>query len=294
MKSKDKIETYVFIMGQSFPRSELIKLALIALLVLLMLAAGGVYLYLDWKTGVEQRIAQAEELQELEAEAAIEAADQNPLIAFFDFYLEQTNFDEIDSIRAVGPYRVGEVEMELTFLAKRPGLYRQSLSRGPLLIEFGYDGDTVWFSQSRDVVNSSDPDLMNLNKALATLESSIPTLAWEYNPQDPSDQFERMPDVVWQEHECFMIKNTGLLEGGIPVYHYIDKGTGFERYRRASVQISPKRFKDVELFYDPPLEGSEYPVPGGMELYLDGRLYYNVDFESIRVNQGIASYLFEQ
>lgn len=293
MKNKNKRETYVFIMGHAFPRSELIKLVTIALLVFLMLAAGAGYFYFDWLEGQKKRAENVEDVLEFEEEAALAKAELNPLKSFFETYLKQTSFDQVDSIRAVGPYEVDDVKMELTFLAKRPGLYRQSLRLNDLLIEFGYDGEEVWFSQTHEVVDSADPDLMNLNKSLAILESAIPSLAWEYDPKVPITEFELMPDIVWEGDDCYVIKNTGLLEG-IPVYHYIDKATGFEHYRRASVQIAPKRFKDVELFYDPPLADSKYPIPGGMELLLDGRLYYKVEFESVRVNPGLLNYLFEK
>ena len=167
--------------------------------------------------------------------------------------------------------------MDFTFMAKRPRLYRQKLSKGDHLVEVGYDGSEVWFNQSHEVVDSQDAALMTLNRTLAILESTIPCLAWDYDIEKPLGGLELMPESEWEGHECFVVKNTKLL-ADTPVYHYMDKATGFEHYRRASVEIAPGRFKDVELFYDPPLPGAVYPIPSGIELLLDGRcLLYTSD-----------------
>lgn len=291
MREKNDIEPYVFIFGQSFPRSEIIKLCVIAGFVLLMSIIGGTFLYLDWREGVELREAKVEEQRRLEEVAAEQEVD--PLRKFFEGYLKQTRFSEVDSIRAVGVYDVNDIEMDFTFMAKRPRLYRQKLTKADHLIEVGYDGEEVWFNQSHDVVDSSDPSLMQLNRTLAILESTIPCLAWDYDIEKPLDGLQLMPESEWQGHECYVVKNTKLLSE-VPVYHYIDKAAGFERYRRASVEIAPGRFRDVELFYDPPLGGSPYPIPSGIELILDGRLYYKVTFDTVDVNKGVPTFLFER
>lgn len=287
MKSPDDTEPYVFIFGQSFPRSEIIRLCFIAgfTIVMIILMIGGVFLYLNSREGVEVREAKFEEL------AAVKAVD--PLRQFYGGYLRKTRFDQVDSIRAVGIYDVNEIEMEFTFMAKRPRLYRQKFRKDGNLIEIGYDGEEVWFKQSYDTVDSDDPALMRLNRALAILESTIPCLAWDYDIEKPLDGLELMSESLWQGHECYVIKNTKLFDD-FPVYHYIDRLIGIERYRRASIEIAPGRFRDAELFYDPPLQGSVYPIPSGMELMLDGRLFYKVNFDTVDVNKGVPTFLFER
>lgn len=291
MRKPNDIEPYVFIFGQSFPRSEIVRLCVIAGFAILMLTIGAGYLYLDWREGVEMREAKFEEQQRLEEIAAAQEVD--PLRKFFEGYLVQTRFSEVDSIRAVGVYDVNEIVMEFTFMAKRPRLYRQKLRKDDNLIEVGYDGEEVWFQQSHDVVDSSDPSLMKLNRTLAILESTIPCLAWDYDIEKPLDGLELMSESEWQGHACYVVKNTKLLDEA-PVYHYIDKAMGFERYRRASIEIAPGRFRDVELFYDSPLAGAVYPIPSGIELLLDGRLFYKVNFDTVDVNKGVPTFLFER
>lgn len=291
MKKLDDIEPYVFIFGQSFPRSEIVRLCVILGFVIVMTSIGATYLYLDWREGVEMREEKFEEQQRLEEIAAEQEVD--PLRKFFEDYLKQTRFGQVDSIRAVGVYDVNEIVMDFTFMAKRPRLYRQKLRKDDSLVEVGYDGKEVWFEQSHDIVDVSDPSLMRLNRTLAILESTIPCLAWDYDPDNPLEGLELMSESEWQGHECFVIKNTNLLDD-VPVYHYIDKAMGFELYRRASIEIAPGRFRDVELFYDPPLAGAVYPIPSGIELMLDGRLFYKVSFDSVDVNKGVPSFLFER
>lgn len=291
MKKEIELEPHVSVFGQSYPRAEIFKLGLIALFFILMSVFAGAFLYLDWRDQQLQKAVKMEAVEQMEVEAAKLKELEDPLKSFFGRYLQQTGFDQVESIRAVGEYTVNDITMQLTFLAKRPRLYKQSLRIKGRLIEFGYDGVDVWFEQSHGVVDSSDVDLMNLNKALAILESTIPCLAWDYDAESEVNDFELMPDAIWQGHACRVVKNTGLISGS-PVYHYIDIETGFEHYRRASIQISDKRFKDVELFYSQPLKGSSYSVPSGIELLLDGQIYYNVRFETVEVNKGIPTFLF--
>lgn len=233
----------------------------------------------------EAKLAEQERLEE------IAEVDVDPLRLFFENYLDQSRFNEVETIRATGVYDVNDIVMDFTFMAKRPRLYLQRLEKGGHLIEFGYDGEEHWFRQSHQVLDRDDPELNALNQTLAILESTVPGLAWDYEIEKPLDGLELLRDSEWRGFPCYVVKNTKLL-GGSPVYHYIDKERMFERYRRASVEIGPNRYKDVELFYDPPLPETGYPIPSGIELLLDGRLYYKVSFDKVYVNQGIANFLF--
>jgi hypothetical protein len=110
-------------MGQSFVRGELIKLGLIVLFISLMLAVGATFYYVDKREAQLKRIASQEDVKAFEAEGALVKVKQNPVKvkqnpvkAFFETYLDQTRFDKVDSIRAVGVYKADGTEMELTFL----------------------------------------------------------------------------------------------------------------------------------------------------------------------------------
>lgn len=202
----------------------------------------------------------------------------------------------MNSIRALGTYTSGDIVMQLTQLAKQPRYYKQVLALNGRELHAGFDGHELWFKQNHPIVDESDEPLMRLNRALAMLECSIPAIVWEYenalSNEEPEvlNYFELLPEVEWQGRTCIVVKNTRMLDG--PVFHYIDKASKLELYRRASVQISERSLRDVELFFKDPLEDSFYPLPSGFELWVDGQLYCTADFDKVEVNRGLAGYLF--
>ena len=101
-----------------------------------------------------------------------------------------------------------------------------------------------------------------------------------------------MPEAEWNRHPCTVIKNNSLIPE-TAVYHYFDKETGFEHYRRASIKVDERRFKDAELFFSEPLEDA-YGLPSKVELLVDGRVSYKIAFDKILVNQGLPNFLFEK
>ncbi|MGJ8650177.1 MAG: hypothetical protein ACSHX4_07450 [Opitutaceae bacterium] len=288
--AKEKIESYYFIFGQSFPRGELIKLGVIGLLILFALASGGYFIYKDWKEGQVNKIEQVESAIELEAK---EAQSLSPLGLFYKRYLEQSQMSEVQSIRAVGRYQSGEHVMDLVFLAKRPSLYKQRISYQRHVIEVGSNGEDVWLRQTEPpLLDVSSESLQHFNESLALLESTIPCIAWLFEDGVAGEVLELRPDADWNGRPCSVIKNNGLIPG-TAVYHYFDKETGFEHYRRAAIRVDERRFRDAELFFSEPLEDA-YGLPSKVELLVDGRVFYKISFEKILVNQGLPGFLFEK
>lgn len=288
--TKEKIENYHFIFGQSFPRGELIKLAVIVLFLLTALSVGGYFIYQDWAE------SQSTELVQLETAADVEEEVIQPLSLleqFHERYREQSQMDEVQSIRAIGKYAVGEHVLDILFLAKRPSLYKQRISYQSHVIEIGSDGAEVWLRQSEPpILDMSSESLQRFNESLALLESTIPSIAWLFEAEAATEALEIMPDAVWNRQSCTVIKNNSLLPN-TSVYHYFDKETGFEHYRRASIQVDERRFKDAELFYSEPLEAA-CGLPSKIEVLVDGRVSYTITFEKILVNQGLPHFLFEK
>lgn len=42
------------------------------------------------------------------------------------------------------------------------------------------------------------------------------------------------------------------------------------------------------------MEGLDYPIPSGFELWVDGRLFCTAEFEKIEINRGLMNYLFQE
>ena len=289
MSEKPDNYEWINVFGNTIHRTEFYKLLFFGFLVLsVVLGSLG---YLTWSYFFPARTV-VTAADQVEAVEVMTEKVVDPRDVFFEQHFAATRYDEIESIRATGTYTSGDVEMELIFLAKNPHFYKQTLLYEQVKVEAGYDGEQLWYQQSHAVVDDSDEALTVLNRALSMLECAIPCLTWEYEKgPEAKENFQLMGDETWNGRHCLVVKNLGLLES--PVYHYIDAETGLEVYRRSSVAIDARRRKDVELFYLPPLEGSEYALPGGFELHVDGVLYCTATFDQIEINRGLPDFLFE-
>ena len=292
MSEKPDGYEWIFVLGYPIPRGEFYKLLLFGLSALSIVI--GLVVYFCWGLFFPQA-ARDEKVVEAEQEIATEVITEvikSELDLFFEDHFAATRYNEVESIRAVGTYTSGEVEMEFTLLAKNPHFYKQSLKYEDRLVEAGYDGEALWYRQSHPILDESDEGLLSFNRSLAMLECSIPALTWEHEQgEDSTVDFQLMPNEMWNQRECLVVRQIGLLDS--PIYHYLDKETGLEVYRRSSVKIDERRRKDVELIYAAPLEDAKYLIPAGFELWVDGVLYCTASFEKIDVNPGLPNFLFE-
>lgn len=296
MDKKPKNFDWVVIWGHTFHKAELVKLACIfGFFFLIALGVAGYLGNYYWQAH-QSKLAEAEG----EIETVIEVKEQmDPVRRFVETHFAKTRFNEVNSIRAVGRYTAGDVELAFTLLGKQPRFYKQVLEFNGRKIEAGFDGQQMWYLQNYPLLDKDDAGLLSLNRALAMLECSIPCIAWEYEEEGLVEErvksnagFQLLPDTEWNGKRCQIVKNLRMLD--TPVYHYFDAETGLELYRRASVSIDERRQKDVELFFKEPLEGLEYPIPSGFELWVDGRLFCTAEFDTIEVNRGLMNYLFQQ
>lgn len=295
MAEKPIRSDWVIIMGQSFHKVELLKLCIIFLLGLLLVIGIASFLLYDYLIITEEE-AELVEVHEVSKQGP--EVEQHPVEYFIEQHFLKTRYNEVNSIRALGTYTAGEVVMDFELLAKQPRYYKQVLKANGRTVEAGFDGHTLWFQQDYPILDEEDKTLLELNKALAMLECAIPCLAWEYENgvtergSEILSAFEILPETIWNERPCIVVKNTQLLH--YPVYHYIDKETGMELYRRALVVVGERRQKEVELFYAEPLEGLKYPIPAGFELFVDGHLFCTAAFDRVEINRGLMSYLFKK
>jgi hypothetical protein len=133
MSKKPEDYKWVFILGQPVHKAELNKIFILAalLLALLIVCSVDAYRYIT------------EEFANQEALPSVLAEELHPVEAFMNGYLETTGHGSINSLRGVGNYQVGAIEMEIQLLAKPPHFYRQDLSIQGYTLEVGYDGDEL-------------------------------------------------------------------------------------------------------------------------------------------------------
>lgn len=295
MDKKPADYDWVIIWGHAFHKYELRKIAVIGLLFASVFF--GVVGYFVYQYVVVTPAQQAHYEAYVESREA-PSSNQSPVEVLLEQHFAATGFDRVNSVRALGSYRYGEVVMDFELLAKQPGLYKQVLRLNGRRIEIGYDGDAFWLQQNHPIVDESDPALMRLNQLLALLECSIPAIAWTYEDALANEEPEVLryyslePEAIWRGRRCLVVRNTRLCEW--PVYHYLDYETKLEVYRRTTLSLSEGVSKQVELIYSDPLEASDYPLPAGFELWVDSQLYCAVSLDRYEVNRGLAGYLFKQ
>ena len=142
----DKADGYewIFVLGFPIQRSEFYKILFFGLSALSVVV--GLVVYFCWglffpKAARDEEVVEAEQMIATEV---ITVGKKDKVDVFFENHFAATRYNEVESIRAVGTYTSGEVEMEFTLLAKNPHFYKQSLRYQDRLVEAGYDGSGLW------------------------------------------------------------------------------------------------------------------------------------------------------
>ncbi|NQY32226.1 MAG: hypothetical protein HRT56_03540 [Coraliomargarita sp.] len=288
---------WVVLMGHPFHKLEVLKICAFFLVVTLAFVGVVAFMLFDSATVTRQE----QEIVDTHVASKQEAGpdfQQNPVEHFFEQHLIKTKYDEVNSIRALGSYTTGDVEMDFELLVKKPRYYKQVIEKNGRKLEVGFDGSKLWYRQNHPLLDDNDPELVKLNTAIAVLECSIPSLAWEYETrveeQNPEVllQIEILPETIWRGRKCLIVRNHRLIDTA--VYHYIDRETGLELYRHATVRLGTGGERKVELIYSEPMEGLDYQIPSGFELFVDGNLFCKAQFERVLINHGLMSYLFKE
>lgn len=298
MNKKPISSDWIVIWGQTVHKMELMKLGCV--LGLLILTGGVVAAYLGhyYRQAHEEKLAKVEQQRETTLGERKQSAKE-PVQRFIDTHFAKTRYDEVNSIRATGTYTADGVVLDFKLFGKQPRFYKQVIEANGRKIEAGFDGNALWYRQNYPLVDKADEGLRALNRALAMLECAIPCVAWEYEKEgliekreESPASFQLLPEADWNGKRCQIVKNLRMLD--TPVYHYFDSETGLEVYRRASVTLDARRQRDVEIFYKEPMGDLEYPIPSGFELWVDGRLFCTVQFETMEINRGLMNYLFQE
>lgn len=230
----------------------------------------------------------------LSSPAPIKRLKASSLSELLDRHLKATGFGELDALIVNGVASATSQAFEVTFMARRPNLYKLKTEsdRLGLMSQFGYDGREGWFEHQQMNLAAEEIEFF---MRVALFESSMTQLAWSYQ-SDEAREFgldkllERLPSEQWQGRACEVVVSRGLLP--FTMYHYIDQNTYEEVYRRAQIQKGSE-LVDVALKLAPSDATASTRIPMGYELYIDGELHDTVRVTKVRANRTILSSLFD-
>lgn len=227
----------------------------------------------------------------------------SPLSQLLENHIRVTRLDEVGNYIARGTFghltdvSEGGVPMsEIVLMARAPDLYKfkTKYAVSGAVIEFGYDGEVVWLSDSQSWFGDN-VEMRNFFASIAVLEASLAHLAWSY--RSPAAQEYGLDSVLkllaveeWDGRECAVVQSYGLLP--LTVYHYVDTSTYREVHRRAQFVNEDGDIVEVSINYYSSDEEATYGLPMGYQIFIDGKLHDTVRYANVRFNQAIMSAIF--
>ncbi|MFQ3242839.1 MAG: hypothetical protein ACI9JZ_002543 [Lentimonas sp.] len=241
----------------------------------------------------------SERTKQVDVDLGPESADKregeglSPLVTVMQKHLEAMLMVDVESLAMTGTYHTGGVSFDLEVLAKKPGLFRQSLVYRDCEVVVGYDGREYWQESSAPEDAGSVSLIGDFNEQLLILESALAALGWEYDLVGLSG-VKLLGDVVIHGRACHVLQNNRLISES--VYHYIDVETGLELRRSATLSVDAE-LNEVIIDYvvsDFEVGGEGRRMPEGYALFLNGSLLARASFTAVRVNVGVMSWMFER
>lgn len=223
-----------------------------------------------------------------------ELSTRSSLVKLLERHIQAMQFGDLDSLIVNGSASADTVTCDVTIMAHRPNLYKLKTEAvgADYTSQYGYDGQQGWFKQ--DSVEL-DQDAVEFFMRVALFESSVAHLAWSYQSDEALEfgldkVLERLPDEHWQGQACAVVVSRSILP--FPIYHYIDKQSSEEVYRRAQV-LKGTELVNLEIHFASSEAQLSPRLPMGYELYFDGELHDTVKFTKVRENRVLLSSLFD-
>ena len=220
---------------------------------------------------------------------------RTPLERLLEQHLAATGLDKVNSYIVEG-FVGAEADYAIVLMGRAPNLYKfktkYQASGG--IVEFGHQPQGAWLRENRSELNR---EAALYFATLSVIEGSFNHLAWSYLSVEAAEfgldsVLELQASETWQGKECAVVYSHGILPVGM--YHYIDKQTYREVYRRAEISNAAGEMIKVGLHYDPPTEATELVAfPAGYELHVDGKLMDDVTLTKFITDRVILSSLFD-
>ncbi len=304
-----KSKTYVSILGEPILKWK-VHLSLAVVLLVVCAAIGTAYYIMLQNRGAvvsvpevatsETEVVTPEPLPEVVERLEPVLPDRydtlSPLAQILEKHLRATQLDEVRDFIAQGSFGGELSNHKIVLKARAPNLYKfkTEYAAPGMVVEFGYDSEFAWIKDSRLVMGKSNPETDTF-VSIAIMEASFAHLAWSYGSLAAQEYglntvLEWCPSEIWHGRECDVVRSYGLLP--ITMYHYIDKATSREVYRRAKFANAADEMVEVGIEYSPPDESAAYALPMGYRIFIDGKLHDTVEYTEVRFNRVIMSGIF--
>ncbi|MGZ0655562.1 hypothetical protein ACWPKS_08135 [Coraliomargarita sp. W4R72] len=253
-------------------------------------------------------IPQAKVADTMELVPGSDDRDYSALAQIMRAHSESVSPHAFSSLTASGVYTTSGVEFEFSLLAKEPGYFRQTLRYEKLEIVVGFDGQNYW--QENPVAQAmGDPEAASdVNRDILLLESAQTILLWQVERQGYRGLRLGGTEVL-DGRECQLVINTAWLD--VPVRHWIDLASGQELQREAILKRGEIPLQVVIHYFEVPQVLVEQSIPSTDEIVaqadeghlnllnayritMNGTEMASARFDSIRTNQGVMPWMFDQ
>lgn len=229
-----------------------------------------------------------------------------PLTKALDRYASQLPDDAIKSLAFSGRYYSGDQAYEFDNFAKQMKFYRQNIKMPRTETSAGSLRGDYWEAVNGEPSVEPIVGVRQLNPYLLAMETNFYGLSWAFEESGFSALSLLDVSAEFASKKCDAILNEALTS--IPVTHYLDKETGLELGREASVTLQGKPYK-ITIYYtykmeDTPVTGTQssaslspadQPVMrlSGYRVILNDAELARAEVRSIRYNLGMPSWFFK-
>ena len=187
------------------------------------------------------------------------------------------------SLFATGSFKTQGEILPLTIVSKRPKYFFQSIYVNKTKIEAGYDGAGYWYVGP----DLSDSDRSALNKAAFFMQADLGGLTWIYE-REGVHSMRIVETRIFDGVACRAVSDD--TPAG-PMLYLIEGSNGRERGRVLELAVEDQKHT-LKLIYQYDGVSGGQTDPRGYQLWLDGKIYAEASFTSIRRDQGVMPWSF--
>ncbi|MEM9226776.1 MAG: hypothetical protein AAGA45_02315 [Verrucomicrobiota bacterium] len=195
------------------------------------------------------------------------------------------HLETVNSLRMIGTLTIGDREMEIIQIKKRPNLMRMTVKTENGDLIQGFNGNTAWrtLRQREQAIELEGREREELIRN-AYLFSQI------YQPDDNNVtlSYLGMQEVRGEPAHTVVVE----LDDGSKMTHYIDPETYLDNLIISETMVDGVPII-IESVYSNIQTVKEMQLPYKVENFMDGELQSSIELETIEINPGIHSPYFD-